>query len=338
MVNSSLQKLMLWGFQGTVDYRFQLQPEEFMRLGYDAPAADLEVFVSPGELAQVMSSLAVGMSRPGGALGGSPLISAVRAQEWISKLGMSASMRSCFVGVLPVEAGRLLPPSVRGVVEFAEFSNEIRGTICLENIAHSTKLMLSVPRGRWLNQELLAVGINGIRRALLHMNGAPAALGIGGINKADPPVLIELIEFVRKITGLSFVFLSGSSFKPALDGQQGDDYWPVLFKALSLADALSLSEEEFGQLQSRWGEGWPEEMLRSGRLRLIICHAPTGVFVRSAPGCEACLPEVEDMLEAARGYVAAVSAEAVTGRGACFDGVISAHALMGRNARPQGVR
>ncbi len=314
--------LILWGFQGTVDYRAQLGEAEFRKLGFEAPSEDAEVFVSKDDLLKlvdVVEGMGVQVSR---APGGSPLMSALSVASWCETT-QSVDTVVRFVGALPAALAALVPEQRRQVLSFAEIGKEICGTLSLEYAPASAKLMLAVPDGRWLDEKLACSALVGMRKAIEEVRPDRVLLGFGGLNKSRPAVADELVDAFRASVGRSLVFVSGNSFKKAPAGAEAS-FWPDLYRVFGDADAVSLSREEYSQLSQRWGEDWTRGLFEHYRTSMIAVHSPENVTLVAGGRLSEHLGRPEDLLAQARGRASEYAARALTGLGARFDGVLSA--------------
>lgn len=152
MKQNRVSKLLVWGFESTIDYRFRLTPTDFQRLGLEAPAQDREEFISQEEFAALLARLQAMGYAPSSAPGGSPFISALAAQEWLTAGGRKDTS-AFFIGAVPQAARDLLPPHQAPVIAHARLSVGATGTLSLENPEGRAKLMLAVPEGRFLDDE-----------------------------------------------------------------------------------------------------------------------------------------------------------------------------------------
>ncbi len=317
----SVENLILWGFQGTIDYRAQLGAGDFQKLGIEAPGEDTETFVSKSQLAELIESvegLSIEVARTAG---GSPLMSALAAASWFEATDAPGSV-SRFVGAVPEDLTELVPEHRRPVLEFATPSSSIAGTLSLEHAPTSAKHMFAVPDGRCLDEPLACSALAGIRRAIDELNPERVLLGFGGLNKAFPAVASELVLTFRKSVPKALVVVSGNSFKRVPRGNY--TFWPDLYQAFAEADIVSLSREEHGQLAGRWGDDWTDRLFDSHRPAMVAVHSPFEVEILASRNLAALLPDAEVLVKTAQARASEYAARALTGLGARFDGVLSA--------------
>lgn len=325
------ESLLFWGFQGTVDYRVQLQPVDFEPLGVAFPAEDREEFVTRERLDELLARLRADAREIRWNTGGSPLISALTAAHWAVETHVP--VRSYFLGNVPARLMDDLPDAALPVVRYARHADEVAGTLSLEHLAASKKVMLAVPDGRWLDESLASVGLVGLQKALTASPGARFALGIGGLNKATLPVVARLMAEVRALPGLAFLYVAGGSFRPA--PAAAPEFWASLRDVLALADVVSVNREEYYQLAAAYGDDWTEQLFASGYTQAVIRHSRHEAGAWAAPTASPCvLPAVAAMMGSAAHAAAAHAGRSATGLGARFDAVVSAQMLA---AWPHGI-
>jgi hypothetical protein len=315
------ENLLLWGFQGTIDYRCSIDAGIFHRLFLPVPQEDEERFITRTELEETVRSLerfGVEVLRTPG---GSPLVSALAAASWHESRD-DPTIVPRFVGAIPQDLPALVPEHRRPVLGHATASAAIAGTLALEHEPTSAKLMLSVPDGRWLDEALACVAMNGIKQSLIELQPRRALLGFGGLNKSTPSIAGELVRQVRSLVDDCIIFVSGNSFRktPA----SVPDYWSDLYQVLGSADVISVSREEWGQLSDRWGSHWAQDLFAGHRTRFVYMHWPEGSSVLAAPGSKAVLADPAHLCQVASARATEYAARALTGLGARFDGVLSA--------------
>jgi hypothetical protein len=317
----SNRTLMLWGFQGTVDYIVSLDADGFARIGLKPPAGDAELFVSHREISQLRDALEEMGFKAACSPGGSPLVSALAAASWAAGHKDSGTT-SCFVGRAPLGLMDLIPDDIVPVLRYAELAEQVYPTLALEYRAASAKLMFSTSEGRWLDESLACAALAGIQRAVEEHPGYSVALGFGGLNKSRPAVAGELIRTLRKSVPRLLLFVSGNSFARAPD--RALSFWPDLYRVLADADVVSLSREELAQLSAQWGENWARDIAALRGVRAVVVHWPGGAEVVASSLTVEGQAELE-VLNLRAGKTATAYAElALTGLGARFDGVLSA--------------
>ncbi|HEY7268501.1 MAG TPA: hypothetical protein VH951_01620 [Dehalococcoidia bacterium] len=315
------EALIAWAAQGTVDYRVSLDKEEFAALGLEPPSEDLELFVPKADVQQMIAAVTALGHDVVATPGGSPLVSTLAAVSWLESHPESgASAR--FFGAVPDALPPMLPEQRRHLLDYATTSPDICGTLALEYATASAKLMMSVPEGRWLDEELAALSLSSLRSAIQSARPARLLFGLGGLNKSNPSVAGELIRTVRSLAPDVLVFVSGSSFKRTPSGAP-PDFWPDLYRVLSEADIVSLSREEWGQLSARWGTAWAQRLLESFRTEMIVIHSRESVDYVASRRLSGVLGRPESLLSTARERASEYAARALTGLGARFDGVLS---------------
>ena len=129
------------------------------------------------------------------------------------------------------------------------------------------------------------------------------------------------------------VFASGSSFRQDVAEQRPADFWERLKEVLGSVDVLSLNSAEQRQLNAIWGENWVEQLLDETTLKLAVRHSSKDAVFKLSSRAGAVLEDPQRMLEIARAEASRHAAEALTGLGARFDGVLSAAILRQWGAR-----
>jgi hypothetical protein len=323
---SEFRRGLFWGCQGTVDYRVPLDEIGFAALGFEAPAEDLELFVTGSEFRELLEQArAVAAAPVAEAPGGSPLVSALASRRWLSRRE-EVSANAWFVGAFPATLTPLLDDQGREAVRFAFANPAICGTLALEYQPASAKLMLAVPDGRWLGEELAQVSLQAFRDCLVETRPGRVGFGVGGLNKADPEVVVDLVAQARAAAPDCLVFATTSSFAKELVAGRPASYWQGLRAVLAAADVISMSAEEEGQLAQVWDAGWVEELLARGP-KLAVVHSAHGISVRPSSRLAPFLTDPAAAVEAAHAEATRYAARALTGLGARFDGVLSAAVL-----------
>lgn len=329
------RRLLMWGFQSTVDYRARLAPAEFEALGFEPPLVDAEVFVSRQEFSHLLQRVLARGHQVAVVPGGSPLLSALAAQEWLLRNGRGSRAGVRFVGGMAAALPLLIEPRLREVIEHATSHGEIVGTLALEHREASAKVMLTVPDGRWLDESLGSIAVAGVRAAIESLRPERAAVGIGGLNKAHPAVLKHTVRAIRDLPCPTLVLMSGDSFRPGVPVPGGRDYWEALFEAVGQAHIFSVNDQENRDLEREWGTGWAGRLSTLG-MPIVVIHSPHGVSCRAGDEARARFPDLVDAIDEARREASAHAGVALTGLGARFDGVLGAIAL--ERWRVAGVR
>jgi hypothetical protein len=320
------QAVLFWGFQGTLDHRASLTAGQFRLLDIEPPEEDVERFVSKAELNATLEHLERLGVPHSTAPGGSPLISALTADAWFRANAPHAASR--FVGVRPDGLSGYVDAEARDTLSLAEANPVIGGTLALEYRPTNSKLMLSVPDGRWLDEALAQRSLDAIAGGVLSLRPKRIGVGIGGLNKASLPAVQRMIEEIRQLPLPVVIFATGSSFRMDIGTQRPPDFWDRLLAVLSAVDVVSLSSAEHRQLNSIWGEAWVERALRSGSLKFLISHSSKDALVLRGGGADVHLSDVVPILEAARAEATHYAEQALTGLGARFDGVLTAALLL----------
>jgi hypothetical protein len=318
--------VLFWGFQGTLDYRASLTEDQFHALQLEAPQEDQERFVSKRELEAALEQMRRLSIAYATAPGGSPLISALTATAWYRATGAAAASR--FVGAWPASFSSYVDEDARGTLSLAESNPVIGGTLALEYWTTNSKLMLSVPDGRWLDDGLATRSLDSIFSSVLSLRPKRIGVGIGGLNKASLPAVQRLVGEIRQLPIPAVVFATGSSFRTDIGAERPPDFWDRLLDVLCSVDVISLSSAEDRQLEAIYGERWVEMALRAGRLKFMIRHSSQAAVVLRGEGAEGCLESAEAILETARAEATRYARQALTGLGARFDGVLSAAMLL----------
>ncbi len=318
--------LLLWGFQGTIDYRAELSAGQFEALGMTPPAEDQERFVTRQELAAVLDDLTRLGIETSKTPGGSPLMSALAADAWLREQDVAAQSR--FIGARPQGLSSLIDPASGPVLELAELDPRIGGTLSLEYRPASAKIMLSVPDGRWLDDGLANRGITLLRYAVCELKAGPLVMGIGGLNKATPQAVMRIIREVRQMAPAALVMATGSSFRADVASERPAGFWPALHEVFANVDVISLSRAEKVQLTQAWGSDWLDSLLSSGRLKLAVTHSSKWVEHEAGESAKRLLDDPAGIVERAAQEASRYAARALTGLGARFDGVLSAALLL----------
>jgi hypothetical protein len=318
-------RLLLWGFQGTIDYRASLSEAEFEGLGLTAPAEDHEVFITQVQLASYVEKLKDLGCQVVQAPGGGPLLSALAADAWSTAQDRGLIAR--FVGAKPRGLAASLPEHGAAVCAYAEVDPRIGGTLALEFRPASSKLMLAVPSGRWLDSELAQIGRRTLWAAIEAEHPELLGLGIGGLNKANPAFAAEIIQLVRRRLRVSVVFVTGSSFARELMQERPRSFWSDLQRVFALANVISVSEAEYQQLSRAWGDDWTSRLLEGEAAEFVVIHSPHEVRVLRSCTAAAHLLDADAIIHAAQLAASRHAAKALTGAGAHFDGTLSAMAL-----------
>jgi hypothetical protein len=321
-----LHSLLFWGFEGTIDHRISLDDAGFHELDLEPPQEDQERFVTRAELSALLERLRQTGHAPSSAPGGSPLISAVTASNWLRGQGSPAAVR--FVGARPRGLSGYVKRGSRGLLSLAPVNPAIGGTLALEYRPASSKLMLSVPDGRWLDEALADRSVAAICDAVFALKPGVVGVGIGGLNKADLSAVQRLIEDVRRLPVPALIFASGSSFRRDVTGERPPDFWDRLRDVFGAVDVVSLSSTEQRQLDSHWGDGWLDHMLEETALKLAVRHSSGDANARLSSRAQAAIDDPTAVLAVARAEATRFAAQALTGLGARFDGVVSAGLLM----------
>ena len=321
-----LQSLLFWGFEGTIDHRISLDDAGFRELDLEPPQEDQERFVTRAELNALLERLRQTGHAPSSAPGGSPLISAVTASNWLRGQGAPATVR--FVGARPQGLSGYVKGGSRGLLSLAPVNPAIGGTLALEYRPSSSKLMLSVPDGRWLDEDLASRSVAAICDAVFVLKPGIVGVGIGGLNKADLGAVLHIIENVRRLPVPVLIFASGSSFRRDVTGARPPNFWDRLRDVFAAVDVVSLSATEQRQLNAHWGESWLERMLEGTALKLAVRHSSGDAACRLSSRAHAVIDDPNDVLPLARAEATRFAVRALTGLGARFDGVVSAALLL----------
>jgi hypothetical protein len=183
--------------------------------------------------------------------------------------------------------------------------------------------MLAVPDGRWLDEELAQRGLAQLTGALAALHPGRLGLGIGGLNKSTPAVVLDIIERARAAAPACLIFATGSSFAREITAGRPESYWSDLRAVFAAADVVSISSEEERQLGLVWGEDWARALTSAGPTRLVVTHAPTCVTACEHASLSDHLTDLAAILKAAQAEATLHSARGLTGLGARFDGVLS---------------
>ena len=298
--------IVLWGWEGTVDYRFALAPSEVsaLRLG---DAGDVEERIGPRAFDRWMHRLTRLLRRePRVTPGGSPLISALSVQqlhEWNPRIPLPEPR---FWGIFPPVVTANAPVLTRSrLLEFGVPWPSIKGSLCLDDLALSRKHVLSVFQGRMLDRAAFLALKEQLDRAVHELDGQKRmVLALGGLNKADPRRLLRLVRQFRssKAAG-KLLFVGSNSFKPLLRTAQGAKRLAGHFRLLQTADVVSLSGEEVAQLGGWLGldvkkRGLYATLQALGFHGLAVCHHHAGVVftVGGQAGRWVDLPAVRSVL------------------------------------------
>ncbi len=318
--------LLLWGFQGTIDYRAELSAGQFGALGMTPPAEDQERFVSKQEVAALVDELTRRGIETSKRPGGSPLMSALAAGAWLREQGADAASR--FIGARPPGLSALVDAEATEALELAEPDPRIGGTLSLEYRPASAKIMLSVPDGRWLDDGLANRGITLLRYGVCELKAGPLVIGIGGLNKATPHAVMRVIREVRQMAPAALVMATGSSFRSDVVSDRPEDFWPALHEVFANVDVISLSRAEKVQLTQAWGEDWLDTLLDGGRLKLAVTHSSKWVEHEASESARRWFDDPAGIVERAAQEASRYAVQALTGLGARFDGVLSAALLL----------
>jgi hypothetical protein len=321
-----LQSLLFWGFEGTIDHRISLDEAGFRELGMGPPQEDRERFITRAELSGLLERLRQAGHGPSSVPGGSPLISAVTASNWLREQDAPAAVR--FVGTRPPGLSGYVQSGSSELLSLALVNPAIGGTLALEYRPASSKLMLSVPDGRWLDEALADRSVAAICEAVLALKPGTVGLGIGGLNKADLGAVLRIIENVRRLPVPTVIFASGSSFRRDVTGTRPPGFWDRLREVFAAADIVSLSATEQRQLDAHWGEDWLDRMLEETTLKLAVRHSSGDATFRLASRAQGAVDNPQEVLVVARAEATRFAAQALTGLGARFDGVVSAALLL----------
>ena len=320
------QPVLFWGFQGTLDHRANLTQDQFDELRLETPQEDQERFVSTRELnaaLEQMQRLGIAYAT---APGGSPLISALTADAWYRSHGAKAASR--FVGARPAGLGGYVDSASTDILSLSVANPVIGGTLALEYRPHNSKLMLSVPDGRWLDDALATSSLDAIFRGVLSLRPKRIGVGIGGLNKASLPAVQRLVREIRQLPVPALIFATGSSFRKDIGTDRPADFWDSLLDVLCSVDVISVSSAEHRQLDAIYGDGWRDRALRAGRLKFLVRHSSKDALIVEGDGADAFLEPADAMLDMARAEASRHASEALTGLGARFDGVLSAAMLL----------
>jgi hypothetical protein len=317
--------LLLWGFQGTIDFRTQLTGTQFEALGMTPPTEDRELFVAKDNVERLLDSVRGLGVEVSPAPGGSPLVSALTAQGWAR--GSEAPLQARFLGAAPPELGDLISPEDAPVIAHASFNPAIGATLALEYRPASAKLMVSVPEGRWLDRRLAEQGLCGLRDAVKEISPSKVALGIGGLNKADPDAVLDLITAARKTAPGCLVYATGSSFAKQPKAERSPSYWSDLRAVYASCDVVSVSADEERQLMVAWGDDWPGALV-GRQTKLVVTHSPSAVRTVQSSMLANFLEGLDEVIELAKEEAQRHAVRALTGAGARFDGVLSAALLL----------
>jgi hypothetical protein len=320
------ESVLFWGFQGTLDYRATLTEAQFHNLQIEAPTEDLERFVSKRDLNSTLEQLQRLGVPTSTAPGGSPLISALTAAAWFSDQKADAVAR--FVGSRPGGLSGYVESTSRDVLSLAESNPVIGGTISLEYRPASTKLVLAVAEGRWLDDALADRCIDAISSGVLSLRPRRIGVGVGGLNKASLSAMQRLIKAVRELPVPAVIFATGSSFHHDIGTERPAGFWDRLLEIFATVDVISLSATEQRQLDLKWAEGWLDRLLREGDLKLAVKHSSGNAELRSAASATGWLAEPQKILAVARREATRFAGQSLTGLGARFDGVLSAAVLL----------
>jgi amphi-Trp domain-containing protein len=239
-----------WGWESTIDYRFEVSPEEWSSLNVPAGESDSEVRIAPREFDKVRDQVESQLGRK--ALvnpGGSPLLSALAIEDQTRRNAALPLPSSQFWGIYPDALDDLL--GARGmdeVLRYGERRDSIKGSLSIENHTLSTKRMYSVFYGRGLGNEVLDLLKKRLSELIDGANGG-IVFGLGGLNKADPARLISLVEhFKNAVSGPNIVYIATNSFAPTLLSSNRNELMARYFDLLRMADVVSMSAEEVIQL------------------------------------------------------------------------------------------
>ncbi len=316
-----VSKLLVWGFESTIDYRFRLTATDFQPLGLAAPAQDREEFISQEEFAALLARLQSMDYTPSPAPGGSPFISALAAQEWLLA-GGHKDAAAFFIGALPQAARDLLPPHLTPVIAHARLTPGATGTLSLENTQARAKVMLAVPEGRFLDGAAATASCLSLDSLVGETAPDYLLLGAGGLNKADPCSLARVLAHAGAIPCRQGLFLSGNSFQRLISDSGNAERWRQLYEIMISANILSVSQEEHDQIVSVRGDGWVAESQAA-----VVCHSPDSArLCNDRPGLGQ-RAHIEAAISVARAQASAYAGQALTGLGARFDGVLSAALL-----------
>lgn len=317
-------RLLVWGFQGTVDHKVRLARDDFLALGFVPPALDLELFVSAAEVSDLLQKLAVRGTTVISTPGGSPLVSALTAARLCEREALAVTSR--FAGNLPKGIAAYLDQVERAAIADAVVNPLIGATLALEYAPASAKLMLAVAEGRRLDATLAVTGLKCLQAMLRKASPSLVCVGIGGLNKADPLTAARLTDDLQTLLPSRLLMVTGSSFRQDLDAGRPRAHWAALRKVFAAAEVISVSETEEAQLAAVWGEGWVDELLL-GRTKLVVSHSPGGQSTRCSPALADHLEDAQALVGRAGAEAAAAAAVSLTGIGARFDGVLSSLVL-----------
>jgi hypothetical protein len=200
--------------------------------------------------------------------------------------------------------------------------------LALEFRPTNSKLMLSVPDGRWLDETLAVRSLDAITSAVLSLRPKRIGVGIGGLNKASLAAVLGLIREIRQLQVPAVLFATGSSFRLDVGAERPSGFWDQLLEVLGAVDVVSLSSAEHRQLDSIWGSGWYEALLRDRALKFLVRHSSKDAVLQQAADAADYLEDAEAILEVARKEATGYAQKALTGLGARFDGVLSAAMLL----------
>jgi hypothetical protein len=320
------ESVLFWGFQGTLDHRAGLSEDQFHTLQIAPPVEDQERFVSKQEMIATLDQLQrLGVSIST-APGGSPLVSTLTADAWYRGRGANAVSR--FVGARPGGLSGYVDSDSRDALSLAETNPVIGGTLALEYRPTNSKLMLSVPDGRWLDDGLADRSLDAIAGGLLSLRPKRIGVGIGGLNKASLPAVLRIIREVRQLPVPAVIFATGSSFRGDVGTERPAGFWDRLNEVLGSVDVVSLSSAEHRQLDSIWGDGWAERLQANGLLKLLVRHSSQDAVLSQTKTAHLCLEDADSILKTARAEATRYARQALTGLGARFDGILSAAVLL----------
>jgi hypothetical protein len=318
--------VLFWGFQGTLDHRASLTADQFHALQLEPPQEDQERFISKRELVEALEQIQRLSIPHATAPGGSPLISALTAGDWYRGAGAEAVAR--FIGARPDGLRSYVDGVSQDTLQLSESNPVIGGTLALEYRPANSKIMLSVPDGRWLDDGLAARALDAIGGGVLSLRPKRIGVGIGGLNKASLHAVQQLIQEIRRLPVPAVIFATGSSFRKDIGTERPVDYWDQLLEIFSSVDVVSVSSAEYRQLEAVYDEDWGLKALDGGTLKFLIRHSSGDALTYRSEIASAYLESIEAIVETARAEASQHAQQALTGLGARLDGVLSAAVLL----------